>query len=129
MININLKAKHYRLIAYLLKNIAAYQVFNILSTIKNSVSNEAKDTDEIISVDPKELTFVYPILSNMKEGEAAEINKEMDYMLRPQMEAGIISGNQEWGYVAQFIQNHKDSYKDQLQKYIDEGKEFLNGTK
>lgn len=128
MINITLKAKHYRLIAYLLKNIAAYEVFDILSAIKNGVSPTSLDSDEItISIKPENLTYVYPLLSDMKEGEVAEINKEMDYMLRPQIEAGMMNNENEWVYVGTYIYNHKIKYQTKLQNYINQGKDFLNG--
>lgn len=127
--NITLKAKHYRLIACILKRIVASDSFNILAELKNKVSNTALDDDIIqTTVNPKDLIFVYPKLSELNEGLSAEINKEMDYMLRDQMIAGVIANDTEWIEVKDFITQHKAKYTNMLQSLIDEGKLFLNGT-
>lgn len=127
MINITLKARHFRFIAYLLKETLATHVFRVLNEIKSKVPNEALDTDDIeVQAKVSELTFLYPILTNLSEGLAADINKEMDLMLRPQIEAGVLSENPEWIEVATFITTEKTRKADALQSYINDGKSFLN---
>lgn len=129
MINVTLKVKHYRLIAYLLKNKAAEEVIDILSVLKQNVTSSLDDSEEVtVTIDSDSIIKVYPLLSNLKEGEAAEINKEMDYMLRPQVEEGLSKNEDEWIHVGSFIYNHKQDYQKVLQTYINRGKDFLNGN-
>lgn len=126
MINITLKVKHFKFLAYVLKNIVSNDSFHILNQIKNNIDIEGDDTDDAtINVIPANLIFVYPILSNMKEGEVATINDEMDTMLLPQMQAGVNNNEPEWIEVATFITGHKANYQATLSNYIQQGYEFL----
>lgn len=124
--NITLKVKHFKFLAYVLKNIVSNDSFHILNQIKNNVNIEDDDTnDATITVVPANLIFVYPILSNMKEGEVATINDEMDTMLLPQMQAGVNNNDSEWIELATFITQHKANYQNTLSSYIQQGYEFL----
>lgn len=126
MITINLKAKHYRLIAQLLKGIVIQDVFRIVKEIQSKVTSTYADDDPVsVDVYPNEISYVYPLLSILSEGEAAEINKEMDYMLRPQIETGIGNNDAEWVEVGTKIQEHKQRMQQSLQARIDEGRQFL----
>lgn len=129
MLTITLKARHLRLIAFLLKNIIANDVFRVLNEIKTKLSSDALDDDDVtLNVARTEIEFVYPLLSELSEGMVAEINKEMDHMLLPQVATGIESEGEtpgDWTTLYQFILNHKARMAGQLQLRIDQGKSFL----
>jgi hypothetical protein len=126
MINITLKAKHYRLIIQLLKEIVVQDVFRMVREIHDHVLTTLGDDEDVeISVTAEEIAYVYPRISALSEGEVAEINKEMDYMLRPQLEAGIAANNAEWIEIATQITEHKTRMAQARQARIDEGKSFL----
>lgn len=126
-VSVSLKAKHFRLITYVLKYIVASDVFDVLAEIKNKVPDTADDEDVIeIQVVPEKLVYIYPILSEKSEGLVSEINKEMDYMLRPQMEAGLSENDDNWIFIATSIQALKTRNAIMLHSHIDEGKRFLN---
>ena len=128
MITIKLKAKHFRFIANLLKSIVAADVFDVLAELKKKVTPDlADDADVEVEVKHTSLIFIYPKLSELPEGRVAELNKEMDYMLRPQIGAGVQSGSPEWYEVYQNIDALKRRNSDQTQLEIDNGKSFLNG--
>lgn len=126
-IDITLKAKHLRFIAYLLKSVVAQDVFSLLMEIKIKVTDEVDNEDEIsINVTADDFIKVYPLLSEEKEGMVAEINKEMDYILRPQIMNGLGGDNAaEWGKIGVFVQNSKEKYAATLAGHIEEGKQFL----
>lgn len=127
MINVKLKARHYRLITYLLKSVVAESVFTTLNNIKASVLPNMADT-ELINVDisVEELVSVYQMLSIQNEGVFADINNDMKILLLQQINKGIEENNPDWMFVAQRIQKIKDDYESILENYITQGKNFLN---
>lgn len=130
MIQLTLKAKHLRLITYLLKNRNATEVFRVLSEIKDKVTADLPDTDDVtVNVTAVEVIDAYNQLTNLQEGLAAEINKEMDYMIRPQIETGVALPDEavaaQWLDLYNAVAASKATMAADLQNRIEEGKQFL----
>ena len=130
MIQLTLKAKHLRLITYLLQNRNATEVFRVLSEIKDKVTAEVADSDEVtVNVTAAEVIDAYNQLTNLQEGLAAEINKEMDYMIRPQIETGVASTDEavamQWGELYTAVAASKATMAADLQSRIEAGRQFL----
>lgn len=125
-VKIVIEAKHARLIAHLLKQHSAHQVFGLLSEIKDKTADELEDDAEVtLNVSPDDVLLVYPMLSELPEGLAASVNAEMDALLLPQVNVGVNDKNEGWIYIAEFIAKYKADWSARLAAMIESGKGFL----
>jgi len=96
MIQLDLKAKHYYLIAEILFGFAAYTSFTTLEKIKTACVGVADDDMVSVESDVNTITTVFQILSQKPEGSYNDINTEMLDLLVPQITAGVNAGDPEW---------------------------------
>jgi hypothetical protein len=96
MINLELKAKHYYLIADILFGTAAYVSFNILEKIKTACTGVADDDLVTVEIDISNILFVFRILAQKPEGSHNQINSEMIDLLTPQIVTGVGNDDAEW---------------------------------
>ncbi len=96
MIQEELKAKHYFLIADLLFGTAAYVSFATLEKIKTACQGLQDDDPATVEIDVPTFISVFSILAQKPEGSYNNVNTEMMDMLTPQIQAGIADGNEEW---------------------------------
>lgn len=103
MIQLELKVKHYYLIAEILFGFAAYTTFSTLEKIKSACSGLAEDDLVTVETDPNTIVSVFQTLSQRPEGSYNQVNGEMLDLLMPQIQAGITAGDQEWIFLGQTI--------------------------
>jgi hypothetical protein len=96
MIQLDLKAKHYYLIAEILFGFAAYSSFATLEKIKTGCLGVADDDLVSVESDVNTITTVFQILSQKPEGSFNDVNTEMLDLLFPQIAAGVGAGDPEW---------------------------------
>jgi hypothetical protein len=96
MINVELKAKHFYLIANTLLAEQAQYSFDILEKIKTACANQLDDTLVIVQTDPTMLVDVYKKMSALQEGMYSVPNNEMVDLLNPQIQAGVANNDSEW---------------------------------
>ena len=96
MIQLDLKAKHYYLIAEILFGFAAYSSFATLEKIKTACLGVADDDLVSVESDVNTITMVFQILSQKPEGSFNDVNTEMLDLLFPQIAAGVGAGDPEW---------------------------------
>jgi hypothetical protein len=96
MIQVELKAKHYFLIADLLFGTAAYVSFATLEKIKTACQGLQNDDNATVEIDVPTFISVFSILAQKPEGSYNNVNTEMMDMLTPQIQAGVADGNEEW---------------------------------
>lgn len=96
MIQVDLKAKHYYLIAEILFGFAAYTSFATLEKIKTACLGAADDDLVSVESDVNTITTVFQILSQKPEGSFNDVNTEMLDLLVPQITAGVNAGDPEW---------------------------------
>ena len=89
MITIQLKARHLHFIHGLLKDKSLSEWSGFLTRKLQAVENKTDEELCDIQTTPNELTTVYNILTTQPEGEAARINKEMDDLLKQQLEIKV----------------------------------------
>jgi hypothetical protein len=96
MIQVELKAKHYYLIAEILFGFAAYTSFSTLHKIQNACIGVGDEDLVTIESDVNTVTTVFQILSQKPEGGYNMINTEMLDLLAPQITAGVTDSDPEW---------------------------------
>ena len=96
MIQVELKAKHYFLIADILFGTAAYVSFTTLEKIKTACQGLQDDDTATVEIDVPTFINVFSILTQKPEGSYNNVNTEMMDMLTPQIQAGVADGNEEW---------------------------------
>jgi hypothetical protein len=96
MIQVELKAKHYFLIADILFGTAAYVSFPTLEKIKIACQGLQDDDAATVEIDVPTFLNVFNILTQKPEGSYNNVNTEMMDMLTSQIQAGIADGNEEW---------------------------------
>ena len=96
MIQLDLKAKHYFLIADILFATAAYVSFATLEKIKAACQGLNEDDTATVEIDITTVLTVFGILAQKPEGSYNNVNTEMMDMLIPQIQAGVTSGSEEW---------------------------------
>lgn len=126
MIQLQLKAKHFFFIANDLKNVAAYQFFDLLNNIKAATTN--KQDEDLVTVETSvdNLVYVFRLLSEKKEGEANIINTQMMKLITPQIQAGAGANNPEWLQVYQQITEVREANWAVTAEAIVNGKNFLH---
>ena len=96
MIQVQLKAKHYFLIADILFGTAAYVSFSTLEKIKTACQGLQDEDDATVEIDVPTFINVFNVLTQKPEGSYNNINTEMMDMLTPQIQAGIANDDVEW---------------------------------
>jgi hypothetical protein len=96
MINVELKVKHFYLIANTLLAEQAQYAFDILEKIKTACANQLDDTLVTVQTDPVMLVDVYKKMSVLQEGMYSVPNNEMVDLLNPQIQAGVANNDTEW---------------------------------
>lgn len=96
MIQVDLKAKHYYLIAEILFGFAAYSSFSTLEKIKIACTGAGDDDLVTIETDVNTIITVFQTLSQRPEGSYNQINGEMLDLLVPQINAGVNAGDPQW---------------------------------
>jgi hypothetical protein len=125
MINVELKAKHYFLIAELLFASAAYESFNTLSSIKTACEGSADDDLVTLDIAAGDVIKVYNILTYKPEGQFNRINTEMFDMLAPQIQAGMTAGDEEWIYLGTSLEATRQSNLGVADSLVASGKSKL----
>ena len=96
MIQLQLKAKHYYLVAEIQFGIAAYVSFPTLEKIKAACQGLQDDDIATVEIDVPTVISVFSILAQKPEGSYNRINTEMIDMLTPQIQEGITNNDPEW---------------------------------
>ena len=96
MIQVELKAKHYFLIADILFGTAAYVSFSTLEKIKTACQGLQDDDVATVEIDIPTFINVFSILAQKPEGSYNNVNTEMMDMLTPQIQAGVANNDPEW---------------------------------
>lgn len=96
MIQLQLKAKHYYLVADILFGAAAYVSFPILEKIKAACQGLQDNDTATVEIDVPTFISVFSILAQKPEGSYNNVNTEMMDMLAPQIQAGIANNDPEW---------------------------------
>lgn len=125
MVQIELKAKHYYLIAENLFGFAAYSSFSILSKIKEACNGVADDDLVTVESDVVTISTVFQTLSLKPEGSYNMINTEMLDLLQPQIVAGVTAANEEWIQLAEAITQIRTSNLEVITSAIQNGKNRL----
>lgn len=135
MVEINLKAKHYYLIAELLFGQAAYSSFAILEKIKNACTGVADDDTVAVEIDTDNFINIFRILSQKPEGSYNQINGEMLDLLLPQIVSGVAEEEatgetsppspKPWSEVSFAIQSIRTSNLSVIDGMINSGKSRL----
>ena len=124
-IEVQLKAKHYYLVAETLFSTAAYESFSTLHSIQVSCSGSADDDLVTLLIAPEKVYYVYNILTYKPEGQFNRINSEMFDLLMPQIVTGSIGGNEQWVWLGNQIQNLRDQNLAVADQMIANGKARL----
>lgn len=125
MITVQLKVKHYYLIASILFEQAAYLSFSILEKIKKVCESKQEDDLVDVEIDTNNFISIFRVLSSKPEGAFSMINKEMINLLYPQIETGISEGNENWISLSAEIQNIRNINLDICNQMINAGKSKL----
>ena len=92
MIQLQLKAKHFYYIAFALQDKPLRQFAAILNRIKTALTdNEDLNALFIIDVSYNDLISVFTIAAALPEGLSSSINTEMNLLIMPQIQAGVIA--------------------------------------
>jgi extradiol dioxygenase family protein len=126
MINVELKVEHFYLIAYLLFRDEASTSFSTLEKIKLACANKLDTELTSIEVDTDFFIRMFTILGGESEAQFSKPNKEMDDLLVPQIEAGVIAGNEDWITLATQVQAIRVSNRNNVLAYIEHAKQKLN---
>lgn len=95
-IEIELKSKHFYLIASILLKDAGAKWFATLNKIKDATAGKNDDDLVIVETTKDILVEVYRGIANLPEGSFTNINNEMLSILQPQIVTGVANGVQEW---------------------------------
>ena len=125
MIQVQLKAKHYYLIAENLFGFAAYSTFSTLSKIKEACNGVGDDDLVTVESDVVTISTVFQTLSQKPEGSYNKINTEMLQLLEPQIEAGISNNIEEWVQLAESVTQIRLSNLQVISNAIQNGKDKL----
>lgn len=125
MIQIQLKAKHYYLIAENLFGFAAYSSFSTLAKIKEACNGVGDDDLVTVDSDVVTISTVFQTLSQKPEGSYNMVNTEMLQLLEPQIQAGVTAGSEEWIQLAENITQIRASNLEVISNAIQNGKNRL----
>jgi hypothetical protein len=125
MIQLDLKSKHYYLIANILFEFAAYASFSTLEKIKNECNGVGDDDLVTVESDVDTITSVFQVLSQKPEGSYNTVNSEMLDLLTPQITAGVNAGDPEWIKLGQNVSQIRDNNFAVITNAINNGKARL----
>jgi len=92
MIQLQLKAKHFYYVAFALQDKPLRQFAGILSRMKDAlVDNTDLNALFTIDVSYNDLISVFTIAAALPEGLSSSINTEMNLLIMPQIQAGVIA--------------------------------------
>lgn len=92
MIQLQLKAKHIYYVAFALQDKPLRQFAGILSRMKDALIDNT-DLDALFTIDVSynDLISVFTIAAALPEGLSSGINTEMNLLIMPQIQAGVIA--------------------------------------
>lgn len=125
MIQVQLKAKHYYLIADILFGTAAYISFAVLEKIKQACQGLQDEDLATVEIDVATFIVVFNILTQKPEGSYNNINTEMMDLLTPQIQAGIANNDEEWISLGNQVSQIRASNLAIVQTLIQSGKNKL----
>ena len=125
MVQLELKAKHYYLIAETLFGFAAYTSFPTLNKIKTACDGVGDDDLVTVESDVNNIIQVFQILSQKPEGSYNQINGEMIDLLLPQIQAGVAANDPEWIQLGENIAFIRESNLNVITQAIQSGKNKL----
>jgi hypothetical protein len=125
MIQVELKAKHFYLIAETLFGFAAYTSFSTLHKIQNECNGVGDDDMVTVESDVNTITTVFQILSQKPEGSYNQINGEMLDLLTPQIVAGTTAGDPEWTQLGENVTEIRNNNFQVITNSIQTGKNRL----
>jgi hypothetical protein len=125
MIQLDLYAKHYYLIAEILFGYAAYSSFSTLEKIKVGCTGAGDNDLVTIETDVNTVTTVFQTLSQRPEGSYNQINGEMLDLLTPQIAAGVNAGDPDWIQLGENITQIRDNNFAVITTSIQNGKNRL----
>jgi hypothetical protein len=125
MVQLELKAKHYYLIAETLFGFAAYTSFPTLNKIKTACDGVGDDDLITVESDVDNIIQVFQILSQKPEGSYNQINGEMIDLLLPQIQAGVAANDPEWIQLGENIAFIRESNLNVIAQAIQSGKNKL----
>ena len=125
MIQLDLYAKHYYLIAEILFGYAAYSSFSTLEKIKVGCTGAGDNDLVTIETDVNTVTTVFQTLSQRPEGSYNQINGEMLDLLTPQIAAGVNAGDPDWIQLGENITQIRDNNFTVITTSIQNGKNRL----
>ena len=127
MITIELKVKHFFLIADILFNMVSSQSFSTLLKIKNACENKLDDDLAQITIELDGLFLVYNILTSKPEGQYNRINGEMQDLLFTQIQNEISKPEplSEWIQLAEKLNEIRTQNLSVVDFYINQGKNRL----
>lgn len=126
MLQITLLTKHFFFIANELKNLAAYQYFDLLNNIKAATAQKLITEEATIQATVEQVTQIFTMLSQKKEGEVNMINTEMLELLTPQIMQNVQQGNEEWLQLYTQINSIRQTNWAITDAAIENGKTFLH---
>lgn len=115
--NIELKSKHFYLIASILLKDSGAKWFSLLNKIKDATAGANDDDLVVVETTKDVLVEVFRGIANLPEGSFTNINNEMLTILQPQIATGIANNVQEWidaGTEIEAIRNENLSRADLL---------------
>lgn len=124
-IQVELKAKHYYLIAEILFSTAAYESYKTLNSIAIACTGVQDDDLVTLLIAPDKVFYVYNILTYKPEGQFNRVNSEMFDLLTPQIQAGVLAGDPDWQWLGSQIQTVRDQNLSVVDQMIANGKSRL----
>lgn len=125
MIQLDLYAKHYYLIAEILFGYAAYSSFATLEKIKIACTGVGDDDLVTVETDVNTVTTIFQTLSQRPEGSYNRINSEMLDLITPQIAAGVGANDPEWIQLNENITTIRDNNLAVVTTSIQNGKNRL----
>ena len=125
MIQIELKAKHFYLIAEILFGFAAYSSFSTLHKIKDACVGVGDDDLVTVESDVNTVTTVFNILSQKPEGSYNEINTEMLTLLQSQIVTGVGNNDSNWIQLSENVTEIRNNNFAVITNSIQSGKSRL----
>lgn len=126
MVQVELKAKHFYLISYLLFRDQASVSFSTLEKIKTATVNKLDDDLTTVESDVNFFITVFKKLGAEPEGQFTNPNEEMYNLLVPQIQAGVTAEDQDWITLSTEIQSIRTANQDNVAAYIQYAKAKLN---
>lgn len=125
MVQVELKAKHFYLISYLLFRDQASLSFSVLERIKTACQNKLDDDLATVEIDVDFFIRIFNKLGGEPEGQYTNSNEEMYNLLVPQIQSGVSSNDPNWITLSDQIQAIRSSNQGNILAYIQYAKDKL----